>query len=42
MPIFNPVEFLLQFDFSQYLFAAFGFYGISLCVQKLILGGNRV
>lgn len=42
MPIFNVVEFILHFEFAQYIFCAFGFYGVSLCVQKLVLGGNRV
>lgn len=42
MEFFNPIEFLIQFEFTKYLLCAFGFYGLSLCVQKIVLGGNRV
>lgn len=40
--LFNPLEFIQDIEFFRYLFSAFGFYGVSLCVQKIILGGNRV
>lgn len=40
--LFNPLDIISEIEFFQYILGAFGFYGISLCVQKLILGGNRV
>lgn len=40
--IFNPLELIQEIEFLQYILGAFGFYGVSLCVQKIVLGGNRV
>lgn len=37
MPLFNPLEFLLYFDFTRYIFVAFATLGIVLCVKKLVL-----
>lgn len=42
MEFFNPIDFLMNFEFTRYILGAFGFYGLSLCIQKIVLGGNRV
>lgn len=41
MFLLNVIDYILQFDFSLWLFGGFGFFGLNLCVQRLIFGGNR-
>ena len=36
MFIFNPLDYILDLEFLVYIFGAFGFYGIMLCLKKLI------
>lgn len=36
MFVINILEYLFAFEFTQWLFGAFAFFGVMLCIQKLI------
>lgn len=38
MFLINPFEYLFEFEFASYIFAAFAFFGVMLLVQKLVFG----
>ncbi len=37
MFLLNIIDFLIKFEFIYYVFGAFAFLGINLCLRKLIL-----
>lgn len=37
MFLINPLEYIAQLDIFIYLFGAFGFYGVMLCLKKLVV-----
>lgn len=37
MFIVNVLDYLIQLEFIYYLFGAFAFFGINLCLRKVIL-----
>lgn len=40
MPLFNPLEYLLQLDLIKYVLISMSFYGLNLALKKLIKGRN--
>lgn len=37
MFLINPLEYLFQLEFSRYIFVAFAFFGVMLCVKRLVM-----
>jgi len=38
MPLVNIIDMVKDLDIIVFLFGAFGFYGLMLCIQLLVLG----
>lgn len=41
MFLMNVIDYILEFDFMIWLLGGFGFFGINLCLQRLVFGGKR-